>query len=85
MSKPITVAQVLAWAVTLIVFAAFIATQFRHGLHWMSQSFAFASSYFSHPASAGAKMDWNPLLLISGLGLLLFVSGIVFYLASEKK
>jgi hypothetical protein len=83
--KPITVAQIFAWGVTLIVFIAFVATQVRQGLHWASQCFAFASAYFAHPASTGAKMDWNPLLLISGLGLLLFVSGIVFYLASEKQ
>jgi hypothetical protein len=83
--KPIRIAQVFAWAVVLMVFAVFVAAQFRHGLHWAEQWLALVSSYFSHTALSATKLDWNPLFLISGLGLLVFVSGVVFYLASEKQ
>lgn len=84
-SKPITIAQVFAWAVTLIVFVGFLAAEFRDGLHWASQWAASTSSYFSHLLPLATKLDWNLLLLVPGLGLFLFVSGIVWYLASEKQ
>lgn len=84
-SKPITVAQVFAWTVTLIVFVAFVAAEFRDGLHWASQSAAATLSYFSHLFPPATKLDWNLLLFIPGLGLLALVSGVVLYLVSGKQ
>ncbi len=81
--KPITVAQVFAWAVTLIVLALFAAAQLPHA-HWTLRAPTLTASYFSHLLPP-TKVAWNLLLLIPGLGLLALFSGVVLYLVSEKQ
>jgi hypothetical protein len=84
-ARPITIAQIFAWVVTALVGIVFVASQFRHGLRWASWSAELAPSRVFHFLSIeSARVDWNPLLLISGLGMLALLSAVVVYLASEK-
>jgi hypothetical protein len=84
-SRPITIAQVLAFGVTLVIAVAFVASQYKHGLRWGAWWAEISPARVLHLLSIGSgNLNWNPLLLISGLGLLVLLSGIVAYLASEK-
>jgi hypothetical protein len=84
-ARPITIAQIFAWAVTALVGIVFAASQCRHGLRWASWSAELAPSRVLHFLSIEpARADWNPLLLISGLGMVALLSAVVVYLASEK-
>ena len=87
-SRPITIAQIFALFVYGFVAVIFVASQYRHGLHWATwwpelvpaRTF---HSLLSQPAGSG-QVDWNLLLLISGAAVLALLSGLVVYLASEK-
>jgi hypothetical protein len=83
-SRPITIAQTFALFIYAIVGVAFVASQYRHGLHWASwwSELTVPRSLHFLPVTAG-QINWNPLLLISGLVLAL-LGGLVVYLASEK-
>jgi hypothetical protein len=84
-SRPITIAQTFAWLVTLLVGVVFVASQYRHGLRWMSWWSELALGRALHLLSNGVgQAGWNPLLVISGFGVLALLSGVVVYLASEK-
>jgi hypothetical protein len=87
-SRPITIAQVFALFVYVFVGVVFVASQYRHGLRWASwwSELLPARTFHSlHSLPAGsAQVDWNLLLLISGLAVLALLSGLVVYLASEK-
>jgi hypothetical protein len=84
-ARPITIAQIFAMLVTLLVAVAFVASQYRHGLHWASWWPGLAPTRLLHPASiALVKPDWNMLLTIPSLGLLALLSGVVVYLVTEK-
>lgn len=83
--RPITIAQIFAWLVTLFVGVLFFASQYRHGLRWASwwSELVPSRAFHSLPFVPG-QIDWNLLLLISGFGLLALLSAVVVYLASEK-
>jgi len=84
-ARPITIAQTFAWVVTALVGIVFVASQYRNGLRWASWSADLAPARVFHFLSiASARSDWNPLLLISGFGMLAVLSALVVYLASEK-
>jgi hypothetical protein len=89
-SRPITIAQTFAWFVTVLVGVIFVASQYRHGLRWVSwwpelvPSRAFHLLMSSVISSGSGLASWNPLLLISGFAVLAMLSGLVVYLASEK-
>jgi hypothetical protein len=84
-SRPITIAQAFAWFVLGLVGMVFVASQYRHGLQWASWWAEFAAPRAIHVTTAGSgPVDWNLLLLISGLGVLALLSGLVVYLASDK-
>jgi hypothetical protein len=87
-NKPILGAQIFALSVTLIMAAAFVASQARHGLDWLSwlaqlpQSPAF---HFEALWPSTLTMPaWAPMLLISGTAAVALLSGVVIYLASER-
>lgn len=83
-SRPITVAQTFAWFVTVLVGVIFVASQYRRGLGWGSWWSELAPARAFHLLLSGSGLaGWNPLLLISGFGVLALLSGVV-YLASEK-
>ena len=84
-SRPITIAQTFAWFITVLVGVVFIASQYRHGLRWASWWPELAPARALHLLSEGSGLaSWNPLLVISGFGVLALLSGVVVYLASEK-
>jgi hypothetical protein len=84
-SRPITIAQIFALFVYVFVGVVFVASQYRHGLHWASWWSELVPPRVVHflPIGSG-QVDWNLLLLISGCGVLALLSGLVVYLASEK-
>jgi hypothetical protein len=84
-SRPITIAQIFAWLVTALVGIVFVTSQYRSGLRWASWWSELVPSRVFHVLSFGpGRVDWNPLLLISGFGVLALLSAVVVYLASEK-
>lgn len=84
-NRPITIAQTFAWFITVLVGVVFIAAQYRHGLRWASWWPELAPARAMHLLSEGSGLaSWNPLLVISGFGVLALLSGVVVYLASEK-
>ena len=84
-SRPITIAQIFAWLVVVLVGAVFVVSQYGHGLRWASWWSELMPVRAQHllPA-ASAPVNWNFLLLISGFGILALLSAVVVYLASEK-
>jgi hypothetical protein len=68
----------------VLVAFVFLASQYNHGLHWSAWWSDVNLSRGFHLLSSGSS-DWNLMLLIPSLGLLLLVSGVVVYLASEKQ
>lgn len=84
-SRPVTVAQIFAWAVSLFVAVVFVASQYRHGLQWASwwsDITPFRVLRLS-PITSG-NLDWSLALLIPTLGALALLVGLVVYLASEE-
>jgi hypothetical protein len=84
-SRPITIAQIFAWGITVVAAVIFVASQYHHGLNWASWWAELTPARALHFAPANAdKPDWNLLLLIPGIGTLALVGGLLVYLASEK-
>ena len=87
-SRPITIAQIFAWLVTVLVGILFVASQYRPGLHWASWWSELVPLRILHVLSiapvGSAQVDPNLLLFISGFGVLLLLSALVVYLASEE-
>lgn len=83
-SRPITVAQTFAWLVTVLVGVIFGVSQYRHGLAWGAWWSELAPARAFHLLGGSGLAGWNPLLVISGFGVLALLSGLVVYLASEK-
>ena len=85
--KPILGAQVFALAVTLFAAAAFLAFQATHGLRWMAlledlpHSLNLAALWPTAFPSVGSGL----MLLVPILATVALVSGVVVYLASEKR
>jgi hypothetical protein len=84
-SQPITIAQTFAWIVMAVVTIVLVASQYRHGLRWISWWSEFSPSRALHFWTlAAAGLDWNLSLLIPGVGVLALLSGLAVYLASER-
>ncbi|HEY6369293.1 MAG TPA: hypothetical protein VIX37_01830 [Candidatus Sulfotelmatobacter sp.] len=84
-SRPVTIAEIFAFVVYVFVGVAFVASQYRHGLHWASWWSELVPPRASHLLPVGTgQVDWNLLLLISGFGVLGLLSVLVVYLASDK-
>ena len=84
-TRPLTIAQTFALAINLVVAAIFVAWQYRHGLHWAKWwREVTPTRILRFLSDASIRPDWNPVLLISTLGALAVLSGLLVYLASEK-
>ena len=84
-SRPITVAQAFAWAVSVLAAVVFAASQYHHGLRWAHWWSEVAPLRLFHLAPIAAQnLDWNLFLLIPTIGALALVGGVVVYLVSEK-
>lgn len=84
-SRPITIAQIFALSVYVFVGVVFVASQFRHGLQWASwRSELLPARAFHFLRTGSGPGDWSLLLLISSVGVLTLLGGLVVYLASER-
>jgi hypothetical protein len=83
-SRPITIAQTFALFVYVLVAVVFAASQYNHGLHWASWWSELAPRAVHFLPDISGKVDLNSFLLITGLGVVALLSGVVVYLASEK-
>lgn len=84
-SQPITIAQIFAWLVSVLVAALFLASQYRYGLRWGSWWSELSTAHILRLwALAAANLQWN-LFLIPGLGVLALLSGIALYLVRERE
>jgi len=84
-SRPITIAEIFALIVTVVVAIGFIAWQYQHGLRWASWWSEVTLSRGLHLVSMGsAAMNGNLSLLIPGVGMLALIGGLVVYLVTEK-
>jgi len=81
-SKPVTIAQIFAWLVIVVLGMFFAASQYHEGLRW--EAWGSSPSRLLH-VIAGQSGNWNLLLLIPSCGILILLSGIVVYLSSQKK
>lgn len=84
-SRPITVAQTFAWAVSVLAAVTFAISQYHHGLRWANWWTEVAPSRLLHLAPiATQSLDWNLFVLVPTIGALALVGGVVAYLVSEK-
>ena len=84
-SRPITIAQTFAWIVNALVGVVLVASQYRHGLHWASWlSELMSSRTFRFLPTGTGLIGRNLVLFISGAGMLVLLSVLVVYLASDK-
>ena len=82
-SRPITIAQTFALLINLMVAIGFVASQYNHGLRWVAWWPEITLSRVVHLLSTGLA-SWNLMLFLPGLGMVVVLSGIVLYLASER-
>ncbi len=83
-SAPITVAQIFAWAISIVAAVGFFTSQYQHGLRWGAWWSEMAPRVFNFSALASAKVDWNFVVLIPTVGALALVAAVVVYLVAEK-
>lgn len=84
-TRPITVAQTFAWAVSVLAAVIFAISQYHHGLRWAGWWSEVAPLRLFHLAPVATQnLDWNLFLLIPTIGALALVGGVVVYLVSEK-
>jgi hypothetical protein len=90
--KPITVAQIFALSMNLLVAVGFLTSQARHGVQWTSWFSELPKSRSFHLETlwpvwsfAAMKPDWSLTLLIPCVGALAILSGVALYLASERQ
>jgi len=85
-SRPITIAQAFAWFITVLVAVVFVASQYRHGLHWATWRSEFIPSRILHQLllAGTGQINLNPFLLTSGFAVLALLTAFVVYLAWEK-
>ena len=90
-SRPILSAQIFALAVNLVVAAAVVVWQARHGVAWLTWlqelPHSFSSQWFGSLLSFGSDGDslMSPLVLVATLSALALVGCVVVYFASEKQ
>ena len=82
-SRPITIAQIFAFTLTLLIGVLFAASQYRHGLRWSSWWAELAPGKVFHLLFT-IKPDGNLFLFGASLGMLALLGGVVVYLASQK-
>lgn len=84
-SRPIAIAQTFAWGVSLLVALVFVVSQYRSAVRWLSWSRLDVSRTLHSWALAAASLQWNSLLVIPVVGILVLLSGVVLYLCRERE
>jgi len=89
LGKPLLGAQIFALTINLLVVAAFLAYQARHGLGWLAWLEQFPQAYTFHlerlEPFALLNHGWSPMVLIPAVATLALLGGAAVYLASEKQ
>lgn len=88
-NKPVLGAQIFAFAITLLLAVGFLVFQATHGLRWLSWFRDVSPTQFSYVDAlrsivAGAS-ELGLLLGVPGVIALILMSGVVLYLASERR
>ena len=83
-SAPMTIAQIFAWAISLVAAVGLVVSQYHHGLQWASWWSEVTSRFFTVSQIASSNLDWSRVVLIPTLGALALVAGVVVYLVAEK-
>jgi hypothetical protein len=88
-ARPITAAQIFALSINVLVAIAFLFSQARHGLHWLTSVSAPSQTQAFHLETlwTGAFIhsggsSWSVML---ALGTLAFCAAIALYLATERQ
>jgi hypothetical protein len=88
-ARPIQGAQIFALIVSVVVAVGFVVSQARHGLGWLSWWSGLRLTEAFHLgtlwSSVSMTSDWSLAVLIAGFGALALLSGVVLYLAFERK
>jgi len=79
-SRPIAIAQIFAWVISLVIAIGFVASQYNRGLRW--ESWGISPSKFLHSISA-TLTGWDTLVFLPGLAAVVVISGLVLYLATD--
>lgn len=84
-SRPVTIAQLFAWLVIVMVGIAFVESQYHHGLRWAAWWSELMPFWPFHLLSNGAgQLDWHSILAISSFGIFSLLGVLVVYLVSER-
>lgn len=83
-STPVTIAQLFAWAISLVAAVGFVVSQYHHGLRWASWFSDLTPSFIRLAPVISDHLDWNLDVLVPTLGALALVAGLVVFLVSEK-
>jgi len=83
-STPVTIAQLFAWAISLVAAVGFVVSQYHYGLRWASWFSDLTPRLIRLSPVISDNLDWNLVVLIPTLGALALVAGLVVFLISEK-
>jgi hypothetical protein len=88
-AKPIKGAQLFALLVNVAVVAGFVISQVWHGARWPSWLSELTQSQAFHLETlwsfSSMTPDWSLLVLAAGVGALVLLSGVVVYLALDRR
>jgi hypothetical protein len=88
-ARPIQRAQLFALLVNVVVAVGVVVSLARHGFRWLSWLSELQQTQPFHLETlwsfALMRPDWNLMILIPGFGVLVLLSGVVLYLALERK
>jgi hypothetical protein len=88
-ARPIQGAQIFALIVSVAVAVGFVVSQAQHGLGWLSWWSGLRQTQAFHLETlwsfGSMTSDWSLAVLIAGFGALVLLSGVVLYLAFERK
>jgi len=83
-STPVTIAQLFAWAISLVAAVAFVVSQYHHGLRWASWFSDLTPNFLRLSPIISDHLGWSLIVLIPTLGALALVAGLVVFLVAEK-
>ena len=79
--RPLTIAQIFAWATSLLVTIVFVVSQYHHGLRWASWGIAPSKLLQMLPPYISSA---NLILFLPAIGIVVALSGVVLYLTLER-
>lgn len=83
-TRPIATAHIFALCVSLLAAAALIGSLLQKGVDWSSWLPSSVSQLDALSFFASIKADWGLFLSLTGLGMIVLLSAVVLYLASDR-